>query len=276
MDVAALLKRIEVLEDKVMQPGGGGSTEDEPAPESPYSFVVSVALDPDSSVMARVVAAALITSLTIVQLLLVFAFSDSSTLMTAQGSMPLYKTPIPMGNFYEARIEDTPTITVITAVLALFLLAFSMKEALSNGSLLAASPSEYLLYLAEFRAWDTLPEIIYNITALAFLETMFLVRLTVLPCLVMWGSVALWNAEGTATDIVKDSVVITYVIELDTMFYKLAASTLKARYETKTRYGSRSRAKECAGTPGWQVADVCGGRVLWARILWDTSRDRQD
>ena len=44
--------------------------------------------------------------------------------------------------------------------------------------------------------------------------------------MVMWGSLKLWNSEGTATDIVKDSVVATYVLELDGMFYSAAMPAL--------------------------------------------------
>lgn len=41
----------------------------------------------------------------------------------------------------------------------------------------------------------------------------------------------LWNSEGTPTDIVKDSVVVAYVLELDGTFYSSLATALRARFE---------------------------------------------
>ena len=87
--------------------------------------------------------------------------------------------------------------------------------------MLAVSPSEYLLFHATWRTWNTFPEIVYNILVLFFIEAMFIIRTTLLPCAVVLGSIALWVSSGTAVDIVKDSVVVTYVLELDSMFFGL-------------------------------------------------------
>ena len=92
-------ERIERLEAKSSDGGdtksggevdsGGGN-----APESPYCLVIGVLLDPDSSWMSRLVAFGLITTLTIIQMLLCFAFADTSELMAWQGNN---------GNLYATR-----------------------------------------------------------------------------------------------------------------------------------------------------------------------------
>ena len=77
--------------------------------------------------------------------------------------------------------------------------------------------------------------------------------------MVMWGSLKLWNSEGTATDIVKDSVVATYVLELDGMFYSAAMPALRAGYEA---FGGMAVA------PGRGKGFNVGQWVCWVLDIW--------
>ena len=115
------------------------------APESPYSFVMYMLLSHETSLADKFAAIFLICAITVPQILLCFAFADTSRLMRFQTTKPLYATLIPMGNFYTplSVLENgTPTITAITAVLAILLLGLSIKNAIGRTATLAAHPME--------------------------------------------------------------------------------------------------------------------------------------
>lgn len=94
VDAAELAAIVASLEKKVAKLEGKSGDEEgsEAPPESPYSFAFGALLNPQSGIAAQIWSCTLLYVMLFFQIMLCFGFSDTSDLMSDQGSYNLYAT----------------------------------------------------------------------------------------------------------------------------------------------------------------------------------------
>ena len=208
----------------------------------------------------RVAAVALQSACMFAQVGLSFALLDGAECYLRRQMFPVYKPAVQQLNFYDPskRTGPNPTATVLTGFIAAPVLALCLRTSITS-TYTAAYPMEHVLFLA--RSPPTWRHLALELASLVFLQFCWVMRAMLVPGTVAFGSTLLWAAEDTAVDIVKDSVVIAYLLDFDSWGYLLLSRSMQKAHEANPG---------CAAPPGRRACSAveCGKWAFWLVLTW--------